>query len=159
MKLISFSSVESLTVTKLDRLTITQSIKIIKTYYKNGDGRWTKFCSKNCRPSPVVQALIPRIYDVVNDHLNSVVAWAGLYMDVGVDPNAKYALMCLKTVLNPENDEKSTCSGLWHHIHNSDNFSGTSETMMHMPLNICNQSSFFKFLHNFANCLRSWTNM
>ena len=25
----------------MDRLTITQLIKMIKTYYKNGDGRWT----------------------------------------------------------------------------------------------------------------------
>ena len=29
--------VENLTMTKMDHLTITQRIKIIKTYYKNGD--------------------------------------------------------------------------------------------------------------------------
>ena len=32
-----FFSVESLTLTKMDRLTVTPSTKIIKTYYKNGD--------------------------------------------------------------------------------------------------------------------------
>ena len=32
-----FSSGESMTLTKMDRLTITQRIKIIKAYYKNGD--------------------------------------------------------------------------------------------------------------------------
>ena len=31
-------------------------------------------------------------------------------MDVGVDLNAKYAIMCRKTVLIPENDEESTHS-------------------------------------------------
>ena len=30
-------SVESLTLTKMDRLTIKQRMKMIKTYYKNGD--------------------------------------------------------------------------------------------------------------------------
>ena len=34
---IFFFSVESLSLTKMDRLTITQHIKIIKTYYKNSD--------------------------------------------------------------------------------------------------------------------------
>ena len=47
------------------------------------------------------------IYDVVNSQLASVVAWAGLYMDVGGDLNAKYAIMCHKTVLIPENDKES----------------------------------------------------
>ena len=42
------------------------------------------------------------IYDVVNGQLASVVV---LYMDVGVDLNAKYAIMCHKTVLLPEDDE------------------------------------------------------
>ena len=37
MKQIYFVSVESLTLTKMDRLTITPRIKIIETYYKNGD--------------------------------------------------------------------------------------------------------------------------
>ena len=37
MKPIFFFSVESLTKTKIDRLTIIKRIKIIKTYYKNGD--------------------------------------------------------------------------------------------------------------------------
>ena len=37
VKLIFFFSVESLTLTKMDRLTITQCIKVIKTYYKSGD--------------------------------------------------------------------------------------------------------------------------
>ena len=37
MKPIYFLSVESLTLTKMDRLTITQRIKIIKTNYKYGD--------------------------------------------------------------------------------------------------------------------------
>ena len=32
-----FFSVESLLATKMDRLTITQCIKIIKSFYKNGD--------------------------------------------------------------------------------------------------------------------------
>ena len=35
MKTIFFLTVESLT--KMDRLSITQCLKIIKTYYKNGD--------------------------------------------------------------------------------------------------------------------------
>ena len=42
----------------------------------------------------------------------SVVALAGLYMDVGIDLNAIYAIMCRKTVIIPENDEESTHSGL-----------------------------------------------
>ena len=37
MKPIFFLSVESLTLTKSDRLIITQHINITKTYYKNGD--------------------------------------------------------------------------------------------------------------------------
>ena len=37
-------------------------------------------------------------------------------MDVGVDLNAKYAIMCRKTVLIPENDEESTHSGLRQHF-------------------------------------------
>ena len=41
MKPISFFSVESLILTKIDRLAITQRIKIIKTYYKNGDATAT----------------------------------------------------------------------------------------------------------------------
>ena len=50
----------------------------------------------------VVQAPIPHIYDVVNGQLTSVVVWAGLYMDVGVGLNAKYIIMCRKTVLIPK---------------------------------------------------------
>ena len=57
------------------------------------------------------------IYDVVNDKLASVVAWAELYMDVGVDLNAKYAIKCRKTVLISENDEESTHSGLRQYFH------------------------------------------
>ena len=56
--------------------------------------RWRKFCSKNCRTPPVVQASIPRVYDVVNGQLTSVVAWAGLYVDVCIDLNANYASNC-----------------------------------------------------------------
>ena len=37
MKPLFYFSVESLTFTKIDRLTITQRIKVIKTYNKNGD--------------------------------------------------------------------------------------------------------------------------
>ena len=37
MKQILFFSVENLTLPKMARLTITQCIKIIKTYYKNGE--------------------------------------------------------------------------------------------------------------------------
>ena len=40
-KLWFFFSVESLTLTKMSRLIITQHIKIIKAYYKNGDSLWT----------------------------------------------------------------------------------------------------------------------
>ena len=47
------------------------------------------FFPKNCHPPPVVQAPIPRIYNVVNGQLASVVAGARLYMDIGVDLNAK----------------------------------------------------------------------
>ena len=53
-------------------------------------------------------APIPRINDVMNGQLTSVIAWAGLYMVVGVDLNAKYGIMCCKTVLIPENEEEST---------------------------------------------------
>ena len=38
-----FFSVESLTLTKMDRLTILQRIKIIKTYYKNDDSVTAKY--------------------------------------------------------------------------------------------------------------------
>ena len=41
MKQIFFFAVESVTLTKMDRLTITQRIKIFKTYYKKGNVRWT----------------------------------------------------------------------------------------------------------------------
>ena len=37
MKQIFFCSVESLTLSEMDHLTITQRIKMIKTYYKNGN--------------------------------------------------------------------------------------------------------------------------
>ena len=93
--------------------------------------------------------------------LTSVVAWTGLYMDVGVDLNAKYAIMCRKAVLVLEVDEESIHSGLRQHFHLLftlfDNFSGTSETIMHRPFNICHHSSPFKFLYNVANFLRSWS--
>ena len=68
-----------------------------------------------CRPPPVVQASIPRIYDVVNDQLVLVVAWAGLYMYLGVGLNARYVIMCRKAVLISEYDEELTYSGLWQH--------------------------------------------
>ena len=64
--------------------------------------------SKNCRQPPIVQAPIPRIVGVVNGQLAAVVVRAALYMDVGVDLNAKYALMCRKTVLIPEDDKEPT---------------------------------------------------
>ena len=38
-------------------------------------------------------------------------------MEVEVDVNAKYAIMCRKTVLISEKDEESTHSGLWQHFH------------------------------------------
>ena len=60
------------------------------------------------------QAPIPRIYDVINGELALVITWAGLYIVVGVDLNVKYATMYSKTVLIPENDEKSTHSGPRH---------------------------------------------
>ena len=80
-----------------------------------------------------------------------IVSWFSccLYMDVGVDLNAIYAIMCRKTALVPENDEEST-------HYNSDIFSGTSERIRHRPFNICNHSSLLKILHNFSNYLRSW---
>ena len=37
-------------------------------------------------------------------------------LDVGVDLNAKYAIMCRKTVLISENDEESTHSCLRQHF-------------------------------------------
>ena len=88
--------------------------------------RWRKFFSKNYHP-PVIQAPILRIYDIVNGQQASVVASAGFYMDVGVDLNAKYSIMCRKTVLIP-----------YLFTYNSDIFSGMSETMMHQSFNICN---------------------
>ena len=59
----------------------------------------------------VVQANIPRIYSVVNGQLASVVAWVGLYMEVGGNLNAKYAIICCKTVLIPGDNEESTYLG------------------------------------------------
>ena len=44
------------------------------------------------------------LYDIVNGQMASVVTWAGLYMDIGVDLNAKYA-------------KESTYSGLRQHFH------------------------------------------
>ena len=38
-------------------------------------------------------------------------------MDVGADLNAKFAIMCRKTVLIPQNDEESTHSGLRQNFH------------------------------------------
>ena len=50
-------------------------------------------------------------------------------MDVGVDLNAKYTIMCRKIVLVPENDEEYTLSGLWQYFtYVSDIFSGTKAT-------------------------------
>ena len=69
------------------------------------------------RKIAVVQALIPRIYEIVNGQSSSVVTWAALFMDVGVDLNAKYAIMCRKTVIIPENDEETTLSGLRQHFY------------------------------------------
>ena len=63
-------------------------------------------------------------------------------MDIGVDLNGKYAIMSLKTVLIPENDEELTHSGFRQYCtYNSDIFSGTSETIMHSPFNTGNHSS------------------
>ena len=66
--------------------------------------RWRKFYSKNYRPPSIVQAPIPRIYHVVIGQLASVVAWAGIYIDVGVDLNEKHAIICRKTVLIPSEE-------------------------------------------------------
>ena len=52
----------------------------------------------------------------MNGQLASVVACASLYMDVGVGLNAKYAIMCRKTVLIPQNDEESTHSDFRQHF-------------------------------------------
>ena len=88
------------------------------------------------------------MYDVV---LQLAIARTGLYMDEGVDLNSKYAIMCRKTVLIPENGEES--------IDNSDIFSGTSKTIMHRPFDICNHTNLYKFLHKFDNILLSCTIM
>ena len=45
VKPIFFFSIESLTFTKTDCLTITQRIKIIKTCYKNGDSAPATYCA------------------------------------------------------------------------------------------------------------------
>ena len=45
MKTIFFSLVESLTLMKMDRLIITQRIKIMKTYYKNDDSATATYCA------------------------------------------------------------------------------------------------------------------
>ena len=83
-------------------------------------------------------------YDVMNGQLISIVAWAKLYMGVGVYLNAQYAIMYPKTVLIPENDKQLTHSGLQQHFH------------LHRPFNNCKHSNLLKFLQNLANCLRSW---
>ena len=122
---------------------------------------WRKFCSKFDVHRLLFKHIplsIPRIYDVVNCQLALVAAWAGLYIDV--DLNAKYAVMCRKTVLIPENDENRHIRVFGNTFtYNSDIFSGTSEAVIYRPLNICNHSSLFKFVHNFVNCLCSWTIM
>ena len=109
---------------------------------------WRKFCSKSCRPQPVVQTPSPRIYDVVNGELASVVSWT------------LYDRRCRCKCKIRHNVRKTHT---WHirffdnsFTFNSDIFSETSETMIHLPFNICNHSRLFKFLHNFGNCLRSW---
>ena len=53
----------------------------------------------------------------MNDQLASVVARDGLYMDVGVVLNAKYALTWRKTVLITDNDEESTHLVIRQHFH------------------------------------------
>ena len=79
-------------------------------------------------------------------------------MDVEVDQKAKYALMCRQTVPTSEKDKESTYLGLWEHFHlQLRYFQRTEQTTMHKPFNICNLYSLFKFIPNFANCLRSWT--
>ena len=115
------------------------------------------FYSKNCRQPHAAQALIPRIYNVVNGQLASFVAWVGFYMDVGVDLNAK------KRQNVPKN---SPNSWEWRGIDTFGTSATFSLTIMifsaerakrwctHCPFNICNH---FKFRHNFANCLHSWT--
>ena len=55
------------------------------------------FFPKNCLRPPVVQTPIPKIYDVVNGQLASLVVCTGLYMDVSVDLKPQYAIMCRKT--------------------------------------------------------------
>ena len=73
----------------------------------------------------IINHTFGRTYDVVYCQLASVVACAGFYMDVDVDLNTKYAIVCRKTVLIPENDEEST-----HFAYDSDILSGTIETIM-----------------------------
>ena len=102
-----------------------------------------KILFENCRPRIVVQAAIPRIYDVVNCQLASVLAWSGLYMDVRVYLNAKYATMCPNTVFGNT------------FTYNSDIFRGTSETMMERAFNVCNHSRLFKFLYDFERLCKS----
>ena len=59
----------------------------------------------------------PRINNVVNGQLASIVASAGLYMDVDVFVNAKYAIMYRKTVLIPEKGEELSHLALRQHFH------------------------------------------
>ena len=101
---------------------------------------WRKFCSKNCRPPLVIQAHIPHICDVVNGQLATVVTWAGFYMDVVVNLNAKHAIMCRKTVFLRMMRNRHIWVFGNTFTYNSDIFNGTSETMMLKPLNICNHN-------------------
>ena len=61
MKQSFFFSVESLTLTTMDRLTITQSIKIIKTYFKNGESATAMYHSLRegygLHNRPIMQAI------------------------------------------------------------------------------------------------------
>ena len=75
-------------------------------------------------------------------------------MDLSVDPNAKYTIMRRKIVLVPENDEDLTHSGLGNTFtYNENIFSGTSETMMRRPFNICNHYSLLQIPLQFCQLL------
>ena len=70
-----------------------------------------QFCLLTQPPSVKYASTVKKI---LFEKLPSTARCSSTYFtcDVGVDPNAIYAVMCRKTVLIPENDEESTHLGL-----------------------------------------------
>lgn len=65
----------------------------------------------------MVQAANRLMYGIANGQLSPVHVLAELYMEVGLSPCAKYAIMSPKKVPTLENVGKLTYTGLRLHLH------------------------------------------